>query len=196
MAGYRTLKNFCTDFPTEMYTVRKTPRMIYAIPLLSLLALILMLLPVFPAAADSGLQGGGTVTVDPNTNRATITRDGVSAPLWDGTHLMEDGSVLIIRQGVSVPKESVVDTRKRPIPKAAQWEGMLIVGYSPCEKLVQQTCGMDNQCEDTEACSLARQLLGMEQDEREASESHNRMTYTSGECREVSVDKTLFPVCQ
>jgi hypothetical protein len=43
------------------------------------------------------LKDGGTVTVDPQTNRATVRRDGVETQLWDGVHRLEDGSTLTIR---------------------------------------------------------------------------------------------------
>ena len=53
------------------------------------------------SAADwsSDLQGGGTVSVDPDTRRATITRDGVTSPLWNGVHRLQDGSAMIINNG-------------------------------------------------------------------------------------------------
>ena len=167
----------------------------HAISLLAVLTVSLAMFPVFAIAADSGLQGGGAVSVDPITNRATITRDGVTVPLWDGTHRMDDGSTLIIRQGISVPRETVPESRRRSTPKAAHWEGTLIVGYSPCEKLVQRVCGMQDECGDSEGCNLARQLLAMEDGERAESGNRNRMTYTSGECHEVSADREIFPAC-
>ena len=142
------------------------------------------------------LQHGGSVTVDPNTNRATVTRDGVSAPLWDGTHRMEDGSILIIRRGTSVPREPVAEPRRIPESDIAQWEGVPIVGYSPCEKLVHRTCGAQDECCEHEGCNLARQLLAMEQDERAQNDSRNRMTYTSGQCLNVEKDRELFPFCR
>ncbi len=165
----------------------------YAIPFTFLLAAALQAL-----AADTapGLQYDGAVTVDPDTNRATITRDGVTTPLWDGVHRLQDGSVLIIRQGISVSREPVPGTRLPPIPETAEWEGAPIIGHSPCEKLVNRVCGEQQRCGESEACILARQLLTMEQDERAASENRNRMTYTSGECHRVDADRELFPFCK
>ena len=167
--------------------------MIYAIPVLFLLVATR---PVIAAGTGSGLQNGGAVTVDPNTNRATITREGVTTPLWDGAHRMQDGSILIIRQGISVSREPVHGARLPPIPKAVEWEGAPIVGYSPCEKLVNRVCGVQGRCGESEACTLAQQLLTMEKDERSASNNRNRMTYTSGECHQVSADRELFPFCK
>jgi hypothetical protein len=149
-------------------------------------------------AADPqyNLQRGGVVTVDPDTNRASVTQDGVTTPLWDGTHRLQDGSILIIRRGTSVPRMPVPAPRRIPEPAIEQWEGTLIVGYSPCEKLVHRVCGPQNKCCDLEGCNLAQQLLTMEQEERAQSDRHNRMTYTSGQCQNVMHDAELFPYCR
>ena len=148
------------------------------------------------ADPDFKLRQGGSVTVDPNTNRATVTRDGVTTPLWDGTHRLEDGSILIIRRGTSVPREPMAAPRPIPETEAEKWAGAPIIGYSPCERLVQRSCGAHNECLKEESCNLAQQLLTMEQDERAASENRNRMTYTSGQCQEVEKDRALFPYCR
>jgi hypothetical protein len=164
----------------------------------SLLLLLALVLPAHTQlAADPNftLQHGGVVTVDPDTNRATVTRRGVTTPLWDGTHRLQDGSVLIINQGVTVPNKAILDSRELPPAEAEDWEGAPIAGYSPCEKLARRVCGKENQCGETEGCILARQLLDMEQDERAASERRNRMTYTSGQCLNVVKDVALFPIC-
>ena len=41
------------------------------------------------------LDSGGVVRIDPNTNRATVYSDNGSTQLWDGTHELQDGSVII-----------------------------------------------------------------------------------------------------
>jgi len=163
------------------------------------LLIFLLLLPLSAArAADTyfDMQGGGTVRVDPDTNRATITRGGVTTPMWDGTHRMEDGSILIINRGVAVPNQPVLDARKLPEPREEEWASELIVGYSPCEKLVRRVCGREDQCAGAEGCNLARQLLGMEREERDASDSQNLTTYTSGRCQRVEMETGIFPVCK
>lgn len=165
--------------------------------LLAALTAVLLLAPAAASAVDPffRMPGGGTVTVDPDTNRATITRDGVSSPMWDGTYRAEDGSLLIIRQGVVVPNEPVLGTRKLPGHAEDEWAVEHIVGYSPCEKLVRRVCGRKDECAATEPCDLARQLLHMEEEERDASTSRNLTTYTSSRCLTVDSDPGLFPDC-
>ncbi|MGD2112397.1 MAG: hypothetical protein PVI50_03345 [Gammaproteobacteria bacterium] len=149
----------------------------------------------YAAEPTFGMQGGGTVTVDPDTNRATIHRDGVTAPLWDGTHRMQDGSVLIIHQGMVVPNEPVLGARAGPEAEEEDWPVEPIVGYSPCEQLVRRVCGRGDECVDTEACDLARQLLDMEAEERDQNTTRNLTTYTSNRCLSVEKDPGLFPDC-
>ena len=168
-------------------------------PALRLLFLLLILPLAAARAADTyfGMQDGSRVTVDPDTNRATVTRDGMSAPLWDGTHRLQDGSVLIIRQGVVVPNEPVLEARERPkFEEEEDWDVQHIVGYSPCEKLVRRVCGRKDECADTEGCNLARQLRDMEEAERDESSNRSLTTYTSGSCRRVEMDPGLFPDCR
>lgn len=164
-----------------------------------LLILCLPALPVPPAlAADEyQLENGGRVVVDTDTKRATVTRDGVTTPLYDGTHRAADGSILVIRQGITtIPYEAPPPPREAKEQSAETWEGAPIIGFSPCERLVQDVCGRQDQCADTEGCALARQLLGMEKEERDASEQRNRMTYTSGQCTESGKDSEIFPACK
>ena len=148
-------------------------------------------------AADwsSDLQGGGTVTVDPDTRRATITRDGVTSPLWNGVHRLQDGSAMIISNG-EVVTGTVADTpHKLPPPELSDWEGMPIAGYSPCEQLTHRVCGLKNQCATAESCNLAQQLLTMERDERSKAEDGSRMTFTSGQCVKARQDDVYFAQC-
>jgi hypothetical protein len=148
-------------------------------------------------AADwsSGLQGGGTVTVDPDTRRATITRDGVSSPLWNGVHRLQDGSAMIVNDGEVVTGASVDRPRQLPPPEPSDWEGMPIAGYSPCEQLSHRVCGLHNECATAESCKLAQQLLSMERDERSKAEDGSRMTYTSGQCVKARQDDVYFAQC-
>jgi hypothetical protein len=146
---------------------------------------------------SSTLEGGGTVTVDPRTRRATVTRDGVQSQLWDGVHELQDGSTITVRSGVVVPTAPMLAT-EQPSPedtKLKAWIGAPIVGYSPCERLVRNVCGTSDECATAAGCEPARQLLEMEKQERQANSSPNIMTYSSAQCQEADKDKTLFGTC-
>ena len=162
------------------------------------LLLMVLVLPVSRLiAADwsARLQDGSTVTVDQHTNRATVTRNGVTTPLWDGAHRLQDGSLLITRGGVATPNAAIVESRRLPPPETEDWEEAPIVGYSPCEQLVRMVCGREDQCLTAEACGPARQLLDMERGEREASHNPGLMTYTSGQCLKAQDDRAFFLPC-
>jgi hypothetical protein len=156
---------------------------------------VLFLLSAQAAEWSSTLEDGSTVTVDPDSNRATVNRNGVSTPLWNGVHRMQDGSSLIVNRGIAVPTESIIESRRLPPPETEEWKDVNIVGYSPCEKLVRQVCGQQDQCASAEACDPAHQLLAMEQQERDASSNPNLMTYTSGQCLNAMKDKEYFGIC-
>jgi hypothetical protein len=148
------------------------------------------------------LEGGGEVAVDPRTNRATVRKDGVETQLWDGVHRLEDGSVITVESGQVVPNEDILRARVKPElperadqPGAATWIGAPIVGASPCEALVNRVCGENDLCAGQTGCSAARQLLDMERQERTASGTPNRMTYSSGQCQEADRDRSFFPSC-
>lgn len=167
-----------------------------------LLSILCLLVPLLAMAAGSGyrLGDGSQVQVDPDSGRATLSRDGIHSPLWDGVHRLEDGSLLMINRGVAILPRPPEKTAEKPAEqlqkKAEAWIGAPIGGYSPCERLVRTACGQNDACRAAESCSMARQLLEMEGEERNASDNRYRMTYTSGQCIEVSSDVTLFPACK
>ena len=163
-----------------------------------LVALLGMVIALAASAGGSSvLEGGGTVTMDPDTKQATVTRDGVTAPLWNGVHRMQDGSVMIVNDGGVVNNESSArPPHQLPAPESSDWEGARIVGYSPCEKLARQVCGQHDECTTAPACDPSRQLLAMEQEERTRAPDHSRMTYTSGQCVQAIKDVTFFSVCR
>jgi hypothetical protein len=147
----------------------------------------------------SQLEAGGKVSVDPTTNRATVTRQGVSTPLWDGVHRLQDGSVITVRSGQVVPNEEILRARE-PAPEAVTdeaqaWVGTPFVGLSPCEKLVRRVCGDVQQCSQAPACDPAQQLLDMERQERANSRNPGSMTYSSGQCQEAARDTEFFRQC-
>ena len=163
------------------------------------------------SALSSGLQGGGVVTVDPDTQRASVTRDGVTSPLWNGVQRLQDGSVMIVNHGEAVPGEPVANPNHGEVvpgepvanpyyqlqaPEETDWEGALIAGYSPCEQLTHHVCGLHNECATAKACNPSRQLLAMEQEERAKEADSSRMTYTSGQCINAKKDVEYFSACR
>ena len=167
--------------------------------ILYLTILIGLILPVVQAAGwETRLQGGGAVRVDPESNRATVTRNGINVPLWDGVHKLDNGSTLTIRSGIAVPNKAILGARAtRPVgPESVDWEGPEIVGDSPCEKLVHKTCGPLDQCLRTWECRPARQLLATERRERQASQHPERMTFSSLQCQNATEDGTFYPPCE
>lgn len=163
-----------------------------------MVALLLIATGTVHAQWQSTLSDGGQVSVDPKTNRATLTRDGVTTPLWDGVHSLSDGSTLTVRAGQAVPNEAILKSRQQPEPPVADpalgWVGSPIVGLSPCEQLERRVCGVNGLCKEAEACSVAAQLLSAEQDER-ASGKADVMTYSSGRCMEALSDQVFFKAC-
>jgi len=162
--------------------------------------LLLALSGILQAAEWSApLKSGGTVTVDPETNRATVRRNGMETQLWDGIHQLEDGSTLTIRSGTAVPNKDILRARKLPSEpepsEAERWLGTPIVGYSPCERLVRRVCGVNQACGSSKGCDPARQLLSIEQNERKANDSPNYTTPASGQCQQADRDRDYFVTC-
>lgn len=154
-----------------------------------------------PLSADwqAQLEQGGQVSVDPRSNRVTVTRDGVTTPLWDGVHRLRDGSVIRVRAGQIVPNEAILRAREQPpapVSDPAQaWVGQPIQGSSPCERLVERVCGPRGRCADSPACDPAHQLLDRERAERADSDAPGTMTYTSGQCLQADRDTGFFRTC-
>jgi hypothetical protein len=111
-------------------------------------------------------------------------------------HRLQDGSTIIVRDGVAVPTEDMYRA----------WEG----GAAPepvyaerwCKQLVRKTCGFDDACDNTAACLAARTLLA--DAERERRElviargpglgAETAPTATEPRCREAMADPA-FPAC-
>ena len=117
------------------------------------LALTLSSLVVPRAEAWSGtMPDGSQLRVDPNTRRAVRDQSGAARAMWDGVHRMDDGSVVIIRDGTAVPTKQMMETwqggpeGKEPQPGAE------------CERLVHRVCGPDDACGQAAPCLSARKL--------------------------------------
>jgi len=135
------------------------------------------------------LKGGGVVNVDPYTHKPILQYQGRRTQLWNGVHEMDDGSVVIVRDGVAVPDERMLNT----------WSGRTQEEASDrplhCEELVRKVCGFANECSESAPCATARQLRTLEQDElRQAP--YGQKSASAGECDAGLADEALFPACQ
>lgn len=66
---------------------------------------------------------------------------------------------------------------------------------SVCEQLVVKVCGEQQQCESSEGCSAAHQLLSMEQQDQ--FNMPGSVSQSSGQCRDVlSREDAFFQACQ
>ncbi len=125
------------------------------------------------------LQDGSALTVDPGSRRAMRQYNGRSVPLWDGTHRLEDGSVVIVRDGQAVPTEAMMNTwTAEPGAEPRMRERF-------CDQLVRKACGFKDECARSQPCVLARQLLSMEREQQRRAPvglGPLPQTESSGEC--------------
>ncbi|WP_133512537.1 hypothetical protein [Candidatus Thiosymbion oneisti] len=137
------------------------------------------------------LQDGSRLKVDPDSHRAMRYYKGGVAPLWDGTHRLEDGSVVIIRDGQAIPTESMINSWAE---EPGSEPGM---GTRYCDQLVRKVCGFHDECRHGQPCILARQLLGMEREQQGRTPGAAApwpLTPSAGECRE-ALSNPAFPAC-
>jgi hypothetical protein len=156
------------------------------------LAAILLWAAPAPAGTWQGqLERGGAITVDPQTHRAIREDGGGARPMWDGVHRLEDGSTVIIRDGIAVPTEDMVRTwtdEGRPQP---------VFERRYCNQLVRKTCGFDNACNSSAGCLRARSLLAeeaREQRDRPHTGAAYPATPTGQRCQSALSDPD-FPPC-
>jgi hypothetical protein len=164
--------------------------------LLQCLSLILALAPVAVIAANwhAQLEDGRSISVDADTNRAVIDSGSArGTPLWDGVHRLSDGSVITVRSGLMVPNEPLLAVRGGQEASPPSPQGPLH-GDDSCDALVLLTCGMDGECGATEACELARQLRGMQWEDRAGSPAEAR-AWAQERCRAGLADPASFPNC-
>jgi hypothetical protein len=164
-------------------------------PALLLSIALLPLLTPLPALAESWhgeLQGGGAITVDPETHRAVIDHGAGQRPLWDGVHRLDDGSTVITHDGIAIPTEQMYQawseaTRPQPIFETRY-----------CHQLVRKTCGFDNACNNAAACMRARSMLadeGREQRDQPLAAGSYPQTATSDLCRK-ALDDPAYTACE
>jgi hypothetical protein len=154
------------------------------------LSLLLIVLVSCTAGAEQGswqgsLQDGSLITIDPSTNKALRTLDGETTPLWNGVHRLNNGAVIIVRDGVAVRDETVIE---------AQQEQQRNRLNAACMQLVTKVCGAHKECQSQPACDPARQLLAMERDELNSSWSGATLE-SSTLCLEALANEEFFTPC-
>lgn len=66
---------------------------------------------------------------------------------------------------------------------------------TPCGQLVTHVCGIQQDCNESDACIAAQQLFNMEMDERRGTRDPERATPTSHLCLEAVTDSGYFSQC-
>jgi hypothetical protein len=147
------------------------------------LACFVCQLPTAMAETWSGtLRDGSQLRVDPDTHRAVRDQGGYQRPMWDGVHRLDDGSVVIIRDGTAVPTTQMLETwDSGPEVKEAQ-------GGADCQRLVQRVCGPQDACGDAAPCASARALRD------QAGQSGSEGATGQDACAKALSDPA-FPVC-
>lgn len=158
---------------------------------LSRMSLLLFLLISLTASAgegswQGGLQDGSRISIDPSTNKAIRTMDGESTPLWDGVHQLTNGAVIIVRDGVVVRDEVIIEAQQQQARDRLN---------AACMQLVKKVCGPHNECQSHPACDPARQLLALERDELNGSWS-GAVLESSTHCLEALGNEEFFQVCR
>lgn len=140
-----------------------------------------------------GLRDGSQVQIDPLTNKATRFGEKGASQLWDGTHRLNDGSVIIVRDGIVISGGSKTGTGPEPAP--GEVEIVPRKQVSACTTLVIKVCGFSGACNKHPACSPARQLMKLEQDEARQS-SRSGPNQTTAQCKEALANEKFFTACQ
>ena len=153
--------------------------------------LVLLLLIAIPCQAaemswHGTLQDGSQIAIDPITNKVTRGWQGETSQLWDGVHQLDNGAVIIVRNGIVVKDQAILNIQQEQETKQLE---------EACVLLVRKVCGPRDECAGHPACDPARQLLTLEQEEVRDSWS-NVTPESSKQCMEAMHDETFFKVCR
>lgn len=151
--------------------------------------------PLSAQTWTSELYDGARLEVDTTTNKPRLhSPEGADVPLWDGVHQLRDGTTVIVRDGVMVPNEQVLELRDQYPPK----QGFVGEAGLVCQQLVRKVCGFDDECSDALGCTHARQLQQFadeELQERERPGFSARFIETPSLCREALQNEAYFKPC-
>jgi hypothetical protein len=153
------------------------------------LALIFYLIQTLAVAGEPSwigqLQDGSEIAIDPTTNKATRSWQGEESQLWDGVHRLNNGAVIIVRDGVVVKDMAVLNAMRHQEEQNLE---------AACMNLVKKVCGPRDECHDYPGCDPARQLLVMENEERLASWEGGSQEI-SRQCMEALENDKFFSLC-
>ena len=161
-----------------------------------LFAALLLAAPSVYGQWESRLQDGRRIEVDPRSNRATVqSPEGVVTPLWDGVHRLEDGSTVIVREGLMVPNIDILRLRREAPGQTGRQ--FVVQRASPCVTLVRKVCGLYEECAAQGACSHAKQLRAIElEEQREHATAYSgALMETPSQCAEALQDEEFFVPC-
>ena len=129
------------------------------------------------------------ITIDPRTNRAMINNN---RPAWDGVYPQADGSTIWIRNGVAT-----VNNRRSSYEPNEQKNNQDYERTNFCVDLVKQSCGPQNQCNQTKACQLATQMEQLKADEIRLSKQDIARygKVMNKKCQQSLADTGIFPFC-
>ncbi len=136
-------------------------------------------------AWQGALKDGSQIAIDPLTNKVTRNWQGESSQLWDGVHHLDNGAVIIVRDGIVVRDQAIIRIQQEQEIKQLE---------EACVLLVRKVCGPRDECDSHPACDPARQLLALEQEELRSSWS-NATPESAKQCLEAMHDETFFKVC-
>lgn len=135
------------------------------------------------------LVNGSKAQADSQTRKPIVNLDGNSTQLWDGVHTLEDGSIIIVQNGVIIPNEAIYHAWS-----AADNLPQTELTLNECEILTRRVCGLKNSCTDHKACSLAQQLQKLWET---APDAVNGLSLTGkNECHKALANSTAFPPCE
>lgn len=164
-----------------------------------LIASLLLCLPALLHADPwtRNMMDGSMVRIDPNTHVATHFSNGGTTQLWDGVHETQNGAVLIVKDGVVI--SGLADGGAAPAPdekKKPEKDGEQVadVADPSCVSLVIKVCGFDGECNNSTACSPARQLLQLETEESFRG-SADGVAELAHQCRDALANEHYFTAC-
>ncbi|MBL3527044.1 MAG: hypothetical protein JMN27_06330 [gamma proteobacterium endosymbiont of Lamellibrachia anaximandri] len=128
---------------------------------------------------------GSRITIDPITNKATRSAEGVSSQLWDGVHRLDNGAVIIVRDGVVVRDAILLESQQQQLIEEER---------EACSLLVRKVCGQHDECRGHPACNPARQLLALEQEEAQ-QQWDGRARESSRLCLDALRQNDFFQAC-